>query len=68
MADMTDATAPHSRFTEEDIRAFEEDNAVTVELEHKYAVYSFELNRASTPEQLVASLRQFADDIDQVIR
>jgi c-di-GMP-binding flagellar brake protein YcgR len=57
-----------SRFTEEDLRAFQEDNAVTVEMEHKYAVYSYELNRACTPEQLVASLRLFADEIEQAIR
>lgn len=56
------------RFTAEDLRAFEEDNTVTVEIEHEYASYVYELNRACTPEQLVASLRQFADEIEQAIQ
>ena len=57
-----------SRFTEEDLRAFEDDNAVTVEIESSVGIRPYELNRACTPEQLVASLRSFADEIEQAIQ
>jgi len=57
-----------SRFTEEGLRAFEDDNTVTVEIESGIGIYSYELNRAGTPEQLVAALRLFADEIEQAIQ
>lgn len=56
------------RFTQEDLRAFEDDNKVTVEIESKHAIYPYELNRACNPEQLVAALRLFANEIEEAIQ
>lgn len=57
-----------NRFTEEDRYTFNEDNTVTVDLENRVGVNSFELDPARTSEELVASLRKFADEIEATVR